>query len=202
MAGANLTITVEYQDAEVRAALAQMLRTVNPPGPVLRDLGEALLRATDERYRAQQGPDGQQWAPNSDTTLLRYMDRGGKGFTKKGRVSAQGARRLGAKVILRDAGALQDTLRYQVTGDGLELGTNRVYGAAQQFGMPKGDAGRTRRGAPIPWGDIPARPYLGIADDDKETILDILRAALRPVAGRWTALRLSTLRTADPPDTR
>jgi len=183
MAGTHLTIAVEYQDAEVRAALAAMLRAVNPPGPVLRDLGEALLRSTDDRYRAQKGPDGQAWAPNSDTTLLRYMDRGGKGFTKRGLVSAQGARRLGAKAILRDSGALQDTLRYQVHGDGLELGTNRVYGAAQQFGMVQGYAGRTKRGAPIPWGTIPPRPYLGISGEDRETILDILRAALRPGVG-------------------
>jgi len=180
MAGANLTITVTYEDAEVRAALAAMLRAVNPPGPVLRDLGEALLLSTDDRYRAQVGPDGQKWAQNSDTTLLRYLDRGGKGFTKKGRLSARGARRLGAKVILRDSGDLQDTLRYQVGGNGLALGSDRKYAAAQQFGMPKGYAGRTKRGAPIPWGNIPPRPFLGISADDRETILDTLRAALRP----------------------
>jgi phage gpG-like protein len=49
-----------------------------------------------------------------------------------------------------------------------------VYAAAQQFGMKKGYAGRNSKGRPIPWGDIPARPFLGISDYDKATILDFI----------------------------
>lgn len=46
------------------------------------------------------------------------------------------------------------------------------YAAAQQFGMKKGYAGANKRGSPIPWGDIPARPFLGISDHDRGMILD------------------------------
>jgi len=58
------------------------------------------------------------------------------------------------------------------------VGTNLVYGAAHQFGMVKGYAGRTRRGAPIPWGNIPPRPFLGLSADDETEIVRILRIYL------------------------
>jgi len=31
---------------------------------------------------------------------------------------------------------------------------------------------------PIPWGDIPARPFLGLSDEDRSGILDIVSEAL------------------------
>jgi hypothetical protein len=48
------------------------------------------------------------------------------------------------------------------------------------FGAKQGAFGRTSRGGPIPWGDIPARPLLPIDEQgnmdafDKEEIRDIL----------------------------
>ena len=49
-----------------------------------------------------------------------------------------------------------------------------------QFGMPKGYAGRTQRGAPIPWGDIPPRPFLGLSTSDAESVTAIIRDYLLP----------------------
>jgi len=45
-----------------------------------------------------------------------------------------------------------------------------VYAAVHQFGAAQGAFGNTSRGSPIPWGDIPARPYLGLSDDDRQEI--------------------------------
>jgi phage virion morphogenesis protein len=58
-------------------------------------------------------------------------------------------------------GYLSSLLRYQVGAGGtrLELGTDRVYGATHQFGDPKRN--------------IPARPYLGLTDDDRRMILEV-----------------------------
>jgi phage gpG-like protein len=68
------------------------------------------------------------------------------------------------------------------------VGASKVYAAVHQFGQKKGASGRTRRGAPIPWGDIPPRPYLPIdeagaltpaaRDEVLAIIADALRAAL------------------------
>ncbi len=55
-------------------------------------------------------------------------------------------------------------LRYHATRDSLEFGTDRKYGATHQLGDQE-------RG-------IPARPFLGIDDQDRDEILAILRRHL------------------------
>jgi phage gpG-like protein len=108
----------------------------------------------------------------SDVTLQRRLDaragtRGKRGLTKKGRAVLANAK------ILRDSGILQDTLRYQLTADGrgVAVGTDRVYGAMQQFGG-------TRAQWPHLWGDIPARPFLGLDAADRAEIVAIFRRQL------------------------
>lgn len=188
MAGASVTIALD--NAEVRAALADLLGRLRDPAPALRDIGEYMLRATDERFRREQAPDGTPWAPLRDITLLRRLTAKKGTLSKKqtasgGRTLTQkGAKLLGAARILRDSGDLQDTIRYQLEAGGraVAIGTDRVYGAAHQFGMPRGYAGQTKRGAPIPWGDIPPRPFLGASEQDGERILEILRDYLGQAA--------------------
>ena len=53
-------------------------------------------------------------------------------------------------------------------------GTNKVYAATHQFGAERGEFGADRRGRPIPWGDIPARPFLGVGDEQRGIILEAL----------------------------
>ncbi len=79
---------------------------------------------------------------------------------------------------------LQGQMRWQLAegGRAVEVGSNRIYAAVQQFGQPKGASGRTKRGSPIPWGDIPPRPFLGVSSDDREAIADILSDYLAKAA--------------------
>lgn len=69
-------------------------------------------------------------------------------------------RRNADKILMLD-GFLRDLLRYREDGQTLEFGTARPYGATHQFGDPDRN--------------IPARPFLGISDDDEIEILAILR---------------------------
>ncbi|WP_295582264.1 phage virion morphogenesis protein [uncultured Lamprocystis sp.] len=170
MAGAAVTITVD--DAQVRAALGRLIEQLHTPARALRDVGEYLLRSTDTHFRQQREPDGTPWPQLSDVTLQRRLDaragtRGKRGLTKKGRAVLANAK------ILRDSGILQDTLRYQLTADGrgVAVGTDRVYGAMQQFGG-------TRAQWPHLWGDIPARPFLGLDAADRAEIVAIFRRQL------------------------
>lgn len=71
--------------------------------------------------------------------------------------------------ILSFEGDLEDDIRHQVDGNEIIVGTNRVYAATMHFGAEKGEFGN---GAP--WGDIPARPFLGFTDDEAEEMLDVL----------------------------
>lgn len=157
MAGSNITITLD-DEATVRQ-LGDLIVALDNPEPALRSIGEELQRTTQERFDPGQkrAPDGIPWARNSPVTIAR-----------KGRDNP-----------LYERGNLQNTIRYQLLGaTGVEVGTNLVYGAAHQFGMVKGYAGRTRRGAPIPWGNIPPRPFLGLGADDETEIVRILRIYL------------------------
>ena len=72
----------------------------------------------------------------------------------------------------------------EVTPDGssVEIGSNMPYSAVMQFGAKRGAFGQSSNGSPIPWGDIPARPFLGISSQDelniREAIAGWLEAAL------------------------
>lgn len=68
-------------------------------------------------------------------------------------------KRNAGKILVLD-GYLRDQLRYQASSDRLEFGTDRVYGATHQFGRP--EAG------------IPARPFLGLSEEDERQVLEIL----------------------------
>ena len=162
MAGTHITITLD--DENLRRQLGDLIGALTHPEPALRSIGEELQRTTQDRFDPGQkkSPDGTPWARNSPVTIAR-----------KGRDNP-----------LYQRGNLQNTIRYQLRGaTGVEVGTNLVYGAAHQFGMVKGYAGRTRRGAPIPWGNIPARPYLGLSADDETEVVRILRDYLERQTG-------------------
>ena len=70
----------------------------------------------------------------------------------------------GTDKILKLRGYLRDTLRYQAVA----IGSNRIYSAIHQFG---GQTGREHKTT------IPARPYLGVSDDDVAAILEIIEDA-------------------------
>lgn len=189
MAGSHFK--VDLDDRALRVAITRIAGRLSDPSRALRDIGEHMLRSTDQNFRRQRAPDGTPWEQLSDVTLLRRLTgtkkdprkgllsqkrtaTGGRALTKKG------VKALAAAKILRDSGALQDTIRYQLADGGraVEIGTDRDYGAAQQFGMRRGYAGKTKRGAPIPWGNIPARRFLGLAAGDESAILAILKRHL------------------------
>lgn len=44
-----------------------------------------------------------------------------------------------------------------------------------QEGASQGEFGTSNHGGSLPWGDIPARPFIGVSADDRDVILDILR---------------------------
>ena len=158
MAGARLTL--DYDAAALRATLGALATTVANPAPALAEIGEHLLRTTRARFGqgGKAAPDGTPWPRNTATTRARK----------------------GTDNPLYERGMLQGQLRWQLAENGraVLVGSNRIYAAVQQFGQPKGASGRTARGGPIPWGDIPPRPYLGLSVDDRAEALAILREHL------------------------
>ena len=154
------TITVTFEDREVAEALHRMASRSRDMTPVMRDIGEHLLNTTRERFDNAQAPDGTPWAPLSEVTKQR-----------KGRGGHPG----NAEKILIESGALHTHgLVYQVGRDKVEVGSPLEYAGTQQFGAARGAFSSMSKGAPIPWGDIPARPFLGLSDDDGKEIVAII----------------------------
>ncbi len=159
MAGAMLDVTLDLSQAGI--ALEELSRRFGNLTTPFNDIAEYLHQSTDDRFRQKVAPDGSPWAPLSAVTLARKKGTG----------------------ILREKGTLQDTLRHQVTSTELTFGTDRPYGAVHQFGQKKGASGSSK-GRPIPWGDIPARPYLGLSSDDETEVVLIIHDYLsQPVTG-------------------
>lgn len=172
-------IEIEVQDRQVLDLLGQISQRLGSPAPMLKLIGETLVDSTKQRFAASRAPDGSRWAPNTDTTMARYLGRFSGSRTKTGKVSAAGARRAaGKKPLIGESRALGTTIDYRVEGDTLYVGSPMEYAGTQQFGAKRGQYGRTRRGGPIPWGDIPARPFLGVSDADRAEVLEILREHL------------------------
>jgi phage virion morphogenesis protein len=173
MAGAALAINVEFDDRQVREALKRLERAGGNLKPAFQDIGEYLLISHRERFDKEQAPDGTPWEPLADSTLRRKMLKGvrrGKGQKRKTLTTSQGTKAgainaLARGKIMVERGDLRDLLRYQASGAGLQLGTDRIYGATHQFGDPARN--------------IPARPFLGLSDQDQVEIMAILERHLQ-----------------------
>lgn len=68
---------------------------------------------------------------------------------------------------LRDTGRLIASLTYVQVPNGVRWGTNVKYAAMMNFGGRKSTYSNL-------WGDIPARPFMGVNDADAETIENII----------------------------
>lgn len=159
-------INVTFDDAAVVAALERLRSRSANLAPLLKGIGEDLVESTKRRFETGMSPDGTAWAPNSETTILRYLGALKGNFRKDGRLSKKGAARVGAKKPLTgETRKLGSQIDYRLVGNVLEVGSTMEYSAVQQFGARKGSLGR---GAP--WGDIPARPFLGLSAGDREII--------------------------------
>ena len=148
MAGAR--IRVELDDTEVRQALNRLIAAASDMSPLMRDIGEHLLNTTRDRFVDQAAPDGTPWAPLSEATKRR--------------------KRRNRDKILTERGFLRGNLTYQAGSDEVVVGSPTIYAGTHQFGAERGAFGSTPGGAPIPWGTIPARPFLGVSDDDASEI--------------------------------
>ena len=67
------------------------------------------------------------------------------------------------------------TLHVEIDDARVRAALDRLKEAGtHQFGASKGAFGTTSRGSPIPWGDIPARPFFGLSSEDEWGVLEIL----------------------------
>lgn len=151
---------IEIKDDQISAALDRLSAHLSDLTPFYQEAGEILTESTKQRFVSGVAPDGSGWAPNSPVTISR-----------KGRKPP----------LWGESGNLRTKINHEAGPEGLIWGTGaatRDYAATQQFGAAKGAFGVTKFNGPIPWGNIPARPFLGISQEDRSNLLDCLREYL------------------------
>ena len=79
---------------------------------------------------------------------------------------------------------MRNTLYYEADQDSVEYGSNAIQTAVTQFGTAKCAFGKASNGASIPWGTIPARPFIGLSDEDQDNIVAELEDWLEEAATR------------------
>lgn len=165
-------ITIEFDSRPVLDALNELRRRGSNISPALHAIGNDLVESTQRRFGTSTAPDGTPWAANSEVTLLRYLGLYASSYKKDGSLSKKGAARAGAKKpLIGESKSLSTTIGYRVVDGGqtLLVGSPQKYAAVQQFGASAREFGKA------PWGDIPARPFLGVSAEDERNILDVLR---------------------------
>jgi len=159
-------ITIDLQDADITHALGELEKATTDLTPTLKLIGRKLVESTEQRFIDRRDPDGTLWLGNSDLTIAR------KGFDHPlvgGKQDGDSGRRTQM---------LQHMNHAQVQDNVLLVGNTMEYSAMQQFGGSKADF-------PHLWGDIPARPFIGLSDADREMVVEqITDAVERAVAKR------------------
>lgn len=84
--------------------------------------------------------------------------------------------RGGGHSLLQYSGDLIGSIQYTVDGTRVEVGSNLVYAAIQNFGGKKSSF-------PHLWGDIPVRTFLGISAENEQDIEAIVDGFIDRLAG-------------------
>jgi len=154
------TAILTIDGAGLRALARQLEEVDGDKHAALEAIGEGWETTTKERFATGTAPDGTPWKPSR-----RALKRGGKGT-----------------LVL--SGDLRDSVTHDVVSDDtVEVGTNKLYAAAHQFGAtiePKAPGGVLRfKGADGGWVSarrvvLPARPFIGWNADDEANAAEIL----------------------------
>jgi len=158
MSGAAIEIIPSGLEA-LNGRIDRLLRGLKDPKPLLWDLAQAGEEQTKRRLADEKhGPDGERWPEWSP------------GYA---------ATRHGGQDKLESTGDLIESINAFADAQTAGWGTNMAYGAIQHFGFDGSQSVRshTRKGYPVAAHTrqmhIPARPYLGVSDENLTELLDI-----------------------------
>lgn len=137
--------------------LRRLVRMGGDMSAAMRDIAALGESTTRERFRTQVAPDGKPWKKS-----IRAMLVGGRTMTKDGHLGDSASNGSGRNYA--------------------EWGLNRVYAAIHHFGgVIRAKSGgmlrfRLANGAWVSTAKVtmPARPALGVNDEDADDILDII----------------------------
>jgi phage virion morphogenesis protein len=150
---------VEITEETVTTGLARLAAALGDMSEPMSDIGELMLASTQDRIAKGLDVDGKPFTPRSATTVERYGKLGLK---------------YGAP--LNQSGRMRKGIAYNSGPDWMEVGSNAIQAAVMHFGASKGSLG-----SGAPWGNIPARAFLGVSDEDSSKIHEAIEEWLAKV---------------------
>lgn len=146
-------ITIDLNTDDLDVAFARLRAGLEDMIEPMHDIGDRLAESHQLRIEKSEGaPDGTPWAPKSPATRSRDT-----------------------RPWLDSGDLVSSGINFQAGSDFVELIVSGRQVRALHFGAPRGAFGQTSNGRPIPWGDIPARPLVGLSDRDIDGISEALR---------------------------
>lgn len=148
------------------AALGQAAQKLGNTQALMESIGDALVSGTLKRFDAEEDPQGRKWEPSG-----RASEEGGQTLTNIGR--------------------LRDSIDRVATPDKVMVGSNLAYARIHQEGgiiTPRNAkklvfTGRGGKKVAVDKVTIPARPYLGVSEEDLD---DVKAAMTKFLAGAFT----------------
>ena len=179
---AGVTLDIKIKDSGIQKLLDDIQRRMGDLTPAMKIIGQ-IVRTSIVRNFERGGRPGK-WAPLSPVTQAR----------RKGKKILM-VRGLG--------GGMAGSIHARADKAKVVIGTNKIYAAVHQFGANKGSFGTVEAGikthmrkitqafgrpvkphkitvrahtrkTKLPWGDIPARPFMVVQDEDWDEIRESL----------------------------
>lgn len=163
----GITLSLTHDELLSESAFLRMEAATTDMTDLMDGIGRALVNSSMDRMRITNlAPDGKPWEPSR-----RVRESGGR--------------------TLNDSGVLRSSISSLAGPDSVEYGSSVVYSAVHQLGQAVGASGiwegigknGKKRTLSIPFGDIPARPYLGVSSEDREVISELTESYFDGVIG-------------------
>jgi len=168
MSGA--TLRAEFDGDQARRAVRALALAGRDPSVLLKPVATVLVRGTRDRMAREMDPEGNPWEPLQPWYAeLKRSSR-----------------------MLKESGALEGSIVYEVSGRELAIGSKLPYSAVHQFGAViepvNGPLLIFHTADGHAWGAatqvfVPARPYLGISEDDERHVMDVTEQVLWRISG-------------------
>jgi len=169
--GVKLNVDADFSEA--RALFARLEGVPSGAQQPLSEIGLMLAERAQENIRNSRTWDGKPLQPLAAVTLIARAG-GKRASTKRGGFTQAALRIMSSAKPLLDHGNLLDSYTYTTARDAVVIGSVKDQAGVMHFGAKQGQFGRSKRGSPIPWGDIPARPVLGINAQSEQDIVQIM----------------------------
>ncbi len=187
----NSPISMEVEDKQIIDSLHKLIALGKNPSSVMADIATLGERSTRHRFDTETGPDGQKWKPS-----LRAQITGGRTLTERGHLVGSisgrhgrdfaewGANRIYA-AIHQFGGEIEKPaqtrmVRHRTDAKGNLLRSKIMNGNGLVF------AKNSHKRVSIRWFiqhghtvNMPARPFLGLSDEDSANILNIIEARIK-----------------------